>query len=101
MESIDKRIKNNVKSLRFMEGIVSHDTQALQGSPKEKNVSNSLKDFPKKNQLKKIPKSVQGTGHLEPGNKNIPNKMIPKKSTLRDIIISYQKSKKDFLLKYI
>lgn len=42
MESIDKRIKNNVKSLRFMECIVSHDTQALQGSPKEKNVSNSL-----------------------------------------------------------
>ena len=32
-----------------MECIISHDTQALQGSPKEKNVSNSLKDFPKKN----------------------------------------------------
>ena len=49
MEWIDKRMKNNVKSLRFMECIISHDTQALQGSPKEKNLSNSLKDFPKKN----------------------------------------------------
>ena len=57
-----------------MECIISHDTQALQGSPKEKNLSNSLKDFPKKNQLKKkIPRSVQGTGHPEQGNKNIPN----------------------------
>ena len=42
-------MKNNVKSLRFMECIISHDTQELQGSPKRKNVSNNLKKLPKKN----------------------------------------------------
>lgn len=54
--------------------------------------------IPKEKLAEKIPKSVQGTGHLEPGNKNIPNKMIPKKLIIRDIIISYQKSKKDFFI---